>query len=190
MASSTGDAGTEHALSSATAKSLAIAAIAGMFAAAAILIAWPEPTQAPDTARLDADRPAPLITSRAVPIDIVGLPRARLAAIGSSNTGRTRPAIHVVRVTTPAEAVLLPTVRATPEPPAQNEAAPAVGDEPPLPSRSIALAFEPMRVSSVSVAAQTDESSRRGPLTRAMGTTAGAFRTAGSSVATAFRKVF
>jgi hypothetical protein len=34
------------------------------------------------------------------------------------------------------------------------------------------------------------ESPRPGALTRAMGTTAGAFRTAGTSVAGAFKKVF
>jgi hypothetical protein len=40
------------------------------------------------------------------------------------------------------------------------------------------------------MAVDGNEPSRPGALTRAMGTTAGAFRTAGSSVAGAFKKVF
>ncbi len=176
MALSSGDAGTEHALRSATAKGLAIGAIAGTFAAAAILIAWPEPTKAPDTATLDTDRPAPLITSRAVSIDLVGLPRARRAAIPSSNTAPAQVAVEIA---------------ATPEPVAQNQAAPAIDEAPLLSSRSIAWVSEEMRVSSVSLSVETDDPSRRGgALTRAMGTTAGAFRTAGTSVAGALKKVF
>jgi hypothetical protein len=189
MAVSSGDAGTERALRSAAAKGLAIGGIAGTFAAAAILIAWPEPTKAPDTARLDADRPTPLlITSRAVPIDLVELPRARRAEIGSSNTAPARVAVQAAARATAPETVPAP---ATPEPVAQNQAAPAIDEEPLLSSRSIAMVSEEMRVSSVSVSAETDDSSRRGgALTRAMGTTAGAFRTAGTSVAGAFKKVF
>ena len=175
MARSSGDAGTEHALREATAKGLAIGAIAGTFAAAAILIAWPEPTKAPDTARLEADRPTPLITSRAVPIDLVELPRTRRAEIASSNTAPARVAVQV----------------ATPEPVAENQATPAIDEEPLLSSRSIALVSQEMRVSSVSVSVETDGPSRRGgALARAMGTTAGALRTAGTSVAGAFKKVF
>jgi hypothetical protein len=192
MALSTGDAGTEHALRSATAKGLAIGAIAGTFAAAAMLIAWPEPTKEPDTARLDADRPAPLITPRAVPIGLVEVPRTRRAAIRSSKTAPAQTAIHVAaRVTMPPEAVPLPTVPAAPEPGARNEAAPAIDEEALLTSRSIAFGSEAMPVSSVSVPVELAESPRRsGALTRAMGTTADAFRTAGTSVVGAFRKVF
>lgn len=191
MALSSGDAGTEHALRSATAKGLAIGAIAGTFAAAAILIAWPEPTKAPDTARLDADRATPLVTSRAVPIDLVELPRTRRTATASSNAAPARVAVHVAARATPAETVPQPTASDTPEPVAQNEADPAIDEEPLLSSRSIALVSEEMRVSTVSVSVETDDPSRRGgALTRAMGTTAGAFRTAGTSVAGAFKKVF
>jgi hypothetical protein len=188
MALSSGDAGTEHALRSATAKGMAIGAIAGTFAAAAILIAWPEPTKAPDTASLDADRPAPLITSRAVSIDLVELPRARRAAITSSNAAPEQVAVQIAPRATAPEIVPAP---ATPEPVAQNQAAPAITEEPLLTSRSITLASEAMRASRISVSVDTNESSRRGgALTRAMGTTAGAFRTAGTSVAGAFKKVF
>jgi hypothetical protein len=165
-------------LRAAAAKGMAIGAIAGTFVAAAILIVWPERTQAPDPPAMDADRPAPLITSRPLPIDFVEGPRARRAARGSSTTA---PPPMVVQIVAPA----------TTEPAARSQAAPAIGEEPLLSSRSVALASELMPVSSVSVSVETDESSRRGGvLTRAMGTTAGAFRTAGTSVAGALKKVF
>ena len=59
-------------------------------------------------------------------------------------------------------------------------------DEPLIASRPIAVVLEDVSVDEQ----QTSESPRQGVITKAMGTTSRVFRVAGTSVASAFRKVF
>jgi hypothetical protein len=163
------------ALRAAPAKGLAIGAIAGTFTIAAILLGWPDP--------------APLLVSRVIPMDVRGLPLVRTRPPALSLEQHSRPARPPV-ATRPAEAVPLSIAAISPEPAAESPAVRSVEEPPMLSSRSMTtFSANLIRVSRGSV--ETPEPSRQsGAVTRAMGTTAGAFRTAGTSVASAFRRVF
>jgi hypothetical protein len=161
-------------LRAAQAKGLAIGAIAGTFTAAAILLGWPESP--------------PLIVSRAIQIDMRGLPLVRTRPVAVSVEPHARPPRQPVAAR-PADAVPLSVASTSPEPVAETPAVQPVEEPPMLSSRPMTSGANLMGMSRVSV--ETPESSRQsGALTRAMGTTAGAFRTAGTSVASAFRRVF
>jgi hypothetical protein len=166
------------ALRAVPAKGLAIGAIGGTFAAAAILLGWPEAPVGPDARTPVAPSSAPLIASRAITIDIVNLPLAK-----------RQPATRLLAVRS-AEAVPppIPIAVDSQDPMPDTPTARSVEEPPLLVSRSSAFASDLPRLSSMSVDAK--EPSRQDALTRAMGTTAGAFRTAGSSVAGALKKVF
>jgi hypothetical protein len=181
MARSTGVTGSERVLRVAAAKGIAIVAIGGTFAAAAILISWPRATRQRVVPSIDAGPSVALLSSRAISVHVLELPRA---------ISRLAPEVEATRVRTSVE-------KPTPLPDASASfvvsADPSpvrVIDEPPLlASRSSAYGSELIRMSNVPID-RKDPSRQAGALTRAMGTTAGAFRTAGISVAGAFKKVF
>jgi hypothetical protein len=162
------------ALRAVPAKGLAIGAISGTFVAAAILLGWPESPAGPGARVVESAEP--LIASRALAIDILNLPLARTQPVTLPIERRSANAVQ-------------PSIAAdSPEPTPETPAAQSVEEPPLLASRSSAFASDLPRMSGMAV--DGNEPSRPGALTRAMGTTAGAFRTAGSSVAGAFKKVF
>jgi hypothetical protein len=169
------------ALRAAPAKGLAIVTIAGTFVAAAILLVWPVPTKSPGGSAL--------ITARVIPIQMVQLPRATRDIAVLPRAARRHAAAHGAMRTKSGATVALAAAPAPRAPAPESQLVPAADERPLLASRSSATASDLVRMSSVPVD-RKEPSRPPGALTRAMGTTADAFRTAGSSVAGAFKKVF
>jgi hypothetical protein len=174
MSLTIGDAAPAQPLRGTTAKAVALGTIAAVVAAALIL-------RAPSR-----DVPRTSVSARLIPITILALPRAasRAPMIDSVKPDAPRVRATVARV---AAGAIAPE-----EAPAQMPDSSAPNDEPsepsPLDSRSMTFVAEPRLVEGAQIV--SIDAARRGAITRALGTTAGAFRTAGSSVAGAFRKVF
>ncbi|MGH9314403.1 MAG: hypothetical protein ACRD1S_14560 [Vicinamibacterales bacterium] len=168
------------ALRAAAAKGMAIGTIAATVAAALIVIAWPERPTAPV---VEADRPGAQI---AAPEIHLRAPSIEAPSIEKRAPERARA--PVVARAIPVEITALPNAVGSPDAGPDRPGARAVEETPPLASRSIAFVSEPMQVARASIGEV--EPPRRGALTRAMGTAAGAFRTAGTSVAGALKKVF
>jgi hypothetical protein len=169
------------ALRAAPAKGLAIVTIAGTFVAAAILLVWPVPTKSPGGS-------AP-ITARAIPIQTLELPRATLDITVLPGAVRRHAAAPGAMRTKSGETVALAAAPAPPAPAPEWQFVTAADERPLLASRSSATTSDLVQMSSVPVD-RKEPSRPSGALTRAMGTTADAFRTASSSVAGALRKVF
>lgn len=173
----------------AAAKALASGMIAATVVAALILIAWPQRSALPVDQAGGRNTP---IAGRAISVGVVGFPDARLLrslepSVRKEAREKTRD--PVVARQMPVDIAALGNAASLPDAHARRPGARGVEEHPLLPGRPIACVSELRRVSSVAIS--NEEPSRRGgALTRAMGTTAGAFRIAGTSVAGALKKVF
>jgi hypothetical protein len=178
------------AMRAAAAKALATGMIAATIVAALILIAWPQRSALPVDQAGGRNTP---IAGRAISVGVIGFPNVGLVrslepSVRKEALEKTRDPVVVARQM-PVDIAALWNAASSPDAHAARPGARAIEEHPLLPGRPIAFVSELRAVSSMPISNQ-EPSRRGGALTRAMGTTAGAFRIAGTSVAGALKKVF